>query len=80
MVIDNKTRNKLVALFDGVDYRQIVAERANCHPNTVSNVLYHGNDNPKVELELLVLAQEIQARKDEQDELRKKARAIAKQL
>jgi hypothetical protein len=80
MVIDTKTRTKLIALFEGVDYRQIVADRADCHPNTVANVLHHGTDNPKVELELLVLAQEVQTRKDEEEQIRKKARAIAKQL
>lgn len=80
MVIDNKTRNKLITLFEGVDYRQIVSERAKCHPNTVANVLHHGNDNARVELELLVLAKEVQAKKDEDAQLRKRALAIAKQL
>jgi hypothetical protein len=80
MVIDDKNRKKLQVLFDGVDYRKIVAERAECHPNTVTNVLLKGTDNPKVVLELFILAQEVQHQKDAEDHIRKKAVAIAKQL
>lgn len=80
MVIDEQTREKLLEILEGIDYRKVVAEKTGVHPNTVTNVLKHGSDNPRVALELLVLAQEVQARKDEEKAMRERAAAIAKQL
>jgi hypothetical protein len=82
MAIDSKTREKLLKLFEGSDYRKVVSDRTNpkVHPNTVSNVLNNGTDNTDVELQLLIYAQELKAAKDADAEKRKKARAIAKQL
>lgn len=80
MPIDSKNRKKLVDLLDGVNYRKIVSDRTGCHPNTVTNVLMHGNDNPVVELELLTLAQEQKAKKETEDAIRRKNREIIKQL
>lgn len=77
MDITAKIREKLLALFEGVNYRQIVAERADCHPNTVSNVLLYGHSNAKVALEILKLGREIKAQLEAQQ---KEASAIAKQL
>jgi DNA-binding LacI/PurR family transcriptional regulator len=79
MAIDAKTRKKLMELFTDVDYRKIVADRAGCHPNTVSNVL-NGNDNAAVELELAKLAQEVKSRKQQEQAMRKQSRDIIKQL
>lgn len=77
MIVDAKTRKKLVDILKNVDYRKIVSERVGCHPNTVSNVLLHGNDNKAVELQLFILAKETQEQEElhEQEVLR-----IAKQL
>jgi len=79
MAFDSKTRQKLNELFKGTNYRKVVSERAKVHPNTVTNVL-DGNDNPHVELEILIYAQEIKTQKDADREKRKKARAIERQL
>jgi len=79
-VIDDKTRQKLISILQGVDYRKIVSDRARCHPNTVANVLNNGTANLRVENELLVLAKEVQDAKDAEDALRKNAIAITKQL
>lgn len=77
MAIDRKTRKTLQEILDGVDYRKIVSSRANCHPNTVSNVLLKGNDNDMVELELMILAKEV---KDSKQSIQSRKAAIAKQL
>lgn len=77
MAIDHKTRKKLQEILEGVDYRKVVSERAECHPNTVSNVLLKGNDNSIVELELMILAKEI---KESKQSIESKKAAIAKQL
>lgn len=79
MAIDSKNRNKLIKLFKDVDYRKIVSQRAGCHPNTVTNVL-NGNDNPTVELEILILAQQMMEQKQKEEEIRRKSSAIIKQL
>jgi hypothetical protein len=73
MVIKGKTRERLVQLLKGVNYRVIVSERTGVHPNTVTNVLLNESDNLPVALELLVLGQE-------QTKHLKKAKSIAKQL
>lgn len=77
MLIDDKTRKKLIDLFKGVDYRKIVSERANCHPNTVTNVLMKGTDNITVAKELLKLGRETKAEKSKG---KKQIRSIAAQL
>lgn len=77
MAIDRKTRKTIKEILDGVDYRKIVSQRAECHPNTVSNVLLKGNDNDIVELQLMILAKEI---KEGKDSVAKRKHAIAKQL
>lgn len=77
MAIDHKTRKKLQEILEGVDYRKVVSERAECHPNTVSNVLLKGNDNDIVELQLMILAKEI---KESKQSIESKKAAIAKQL
>jgi hypothetical protein len=77
MEITAKIREKLLALFEGVNYRQIISERVGCHPNTVSNVLLKGHKNYKVALALLNLGKEL---KEEQSEEKQQALAIAKQL
>lgn len=77
MIADGKIRKKLIDILKGVDYRKIVSERAGCHPNTVSNVLLNGNDNEAVELEIFILAKEIQ---DKRESRAKTIRDIAKQL
>jgi hypothetical protein len=61
MRINAKTKSKLTKLFENVNYRAIVAKRANCHPNTVSNVLLHGHDNLKVAKHLIKLGREVKA-------------------
>ena len=77
MEITPKIRAKLLLLFEGVNYRQIVAERAGCHPNTVSNVLHNGHSNADVALHLLQLGQEI---KQKQEADKAQVIALAKQL
>lgn len=77
MVITDKMREKLLALFEGENYRQIVAERTGVHPNTVSNVLLYGHRNLKVAVALLELGKEL---KEKQGEEKRKALSIAKQL
>lgn len=77
MALALKTRKNLQAILKGVDYRKIVSDRVKCHPNTVSNVLLNGNDNPLVELELMILAQEV---KQSKDDIEKRKARIAKQL
>lgn len=77
MAIDRKTRKTIKEILDGVDYRKIVSQRAECHPNTVSNVLLKGNDNDTVELQLMILAKEI---KEAKNSVAKRKGAIAKQL
>lgn len=79
MIITKEIRRKLRPLLPS-NYRQIVAERCGCHPNTVSNALNHGADNPQVVLALLELAQETSVQREEENEVREKARAIASQL
>jgi hypothetical protein len=76
MIKDDKIRKKLIALLPS-NYRQIVADRVGCHPNTVYNVLHHENDNPQVEAELFTLAKE---EKDKRNEHEGKIASIAKQL
>jgi hypothetical protein len=80
MVIDSKTRENLRFLLDGVNYRQIVAEKVGCHPNTVGNVLNNGHDNLAVAVALLELAQEQKATKEKEQEQKQKAEAIMKQI
>jgi hypothetical protein len=80
MAINDKTRIKLIDIFKGIDYKQIVSEKAGCHPNTVSNVLLKGTDNPKVELEIMILAQSVAEKKKAENAMRKKAKQIAAQL
>jgi hypothetical protein len=77
MEITAEMRKKLLSLFEGVNYRQIVSEREDCHPNTVSNVLLYGKKNSKVALALLNLGTEL---KKKQGEEKQQALAIAKQL
>jgi hypothetical protein len=79
-VIDDKTRQKLLRILKGIDYRKIVSERARCHPNTVANVLNNGTANLEVETALLELAKEVQESISAQEQLRKKAIQITKQL
>jgi hypothetical protein len=79
-VITDKVREKLIELFQGVDYRKIVSERVGCHPNTVGNVLNNGNSNLKVETALLELAKEVKDSQPSEEEQLKKARQIIKQL
>ena len=76
MIKDHKIRQKLIDLLP-TNYRQIVAERAQCHPNTVYNVLQNQHDNKRVELEIFALAKET---KDAQVHTDKQIAAIAKQL
>jgi hypothetical protein len=81
--MDEKTRKKLIVLLKGTNYRKVVSERADCHPNTVTNVLNNSDPqlpNDKVELELLIFAKEVADQKQQQAANRKKALAIAKQL
>lgn len=81
--MDDKTRQKLIALLKGTNYRKVVSARAKCHPNTVSNVLFNQDPqvpNESVETELLIFAAEVQNTKKVNPERRKKALAIAKQL
>lgn len=73
MAIDSKTREKLATILYGINYRQIIAEKIGCHPNTVANVLYGRVNNRRVELELLILAKETKEQAEQAD-------AIAKQL
>lgn len=73
MEITAKIREKLRRRFKGVNYREIVADRAKCHPNTVSNVLLRGHRNSTVAHELIKLGKELK----EQEE---SALAFAKQL
>jgi intracellular sulfur oxidation DsrE/DsrF family protein len=80
MAIDSKTKQKLNKLFEGTDYRKVVSERAGVHPNTVTNVINNGTDNPGVELEILIYAQEIKSQKAEDEKKRQKSRALAQQL
>lgn len=80
MVITAKIKEKLLVIFKGVDYRQIVSTRVGCHPNTVSNVLLNEHDNLKVATALLELAQELKPKKEDDEKMQSKARAIAKQL
>lgn len=80
MIIDDKTRKKLISLFEGVDYRKIVAERADCHPNTVTNVLMKGTGNIKVANELVKLGRELKVEKQNANKLEKQTRFIASQL
>ena len=84
MMIDDKTRKKLIRILKGTEYRKVVSERADCHPSTVSNLLRVAPNvttekSERVELELLVFAKEV-LEKREASEKRKKARRITKQL
>ncbi|HYG00838.1 MAG TPA: hypothetical protein VD927_00275 [Chryseosolibacter sp.] len=79
MAFDSKTRETLLKLFKGTSYRKIISERAKVHPNTVANVL-NGNDNPAVELEILIYAQEIQPAKEQEERKRIEAQKILKRL
>jgi hypothetical protein len=79
MIITKEIRKKLRPLLP-VNYRKIVADRCDCHPNTVSNVLFNGTDNPEVALALLELGRENIPDKEHEHETRKKAAQIAKQL
>lgn len=77
MEITAKIREKLLALFEEINYRQIVAERTGVHPNTVANVLYNRTQNTSVATALLELGKEV---KDKQEAEKQKALQIAKQL
>lgn len=84
MMIDDKTRKKLLDILRGSEYRKIVSARARCHPNTVGLLLRKKpkvitEKTERVELELLVYAKEVLEQKDSANRL-KKARAITKQL
>lgn len=72
MIKDDKIRQKLVELLP-TNYRQVIAERVGCHPNTVYNVLHLEKENHRVEDELFALA------KEEKDR-RAAIASIAKQL
>lgn len=78
-VINLETRKKLIELLPA-NYRNTIAERVKCHPNTVYNVLMNGTDNPVVVLELMLLAKENKEAKLKEITMRKKALAIMKQL
>jgi hypothetical protein len=80
MTIDSKTRENLLSLLDGVNYRQIIAEQIGCHPNTVGNVLHNGHDNLPVAVALLELAQQQKAAKEKEREQKQKAEVIMKQI
>lgn len=82
MIIDAKARKKLIEILKGTDYRKVVSERAECHPNTVSNTLLNpaAHPNEKVEIELLIFAKEVEERRNKSADRRQQAKAIAKQL
>jgi hypothetical protein len=75
--ITDKIRAKLLALFDGVNYRQIVAERTGVHENTVGNVMLRGHSNLKVVIALLELGKEMKELKQAEAE---KVSVLTKQL
>lgn len=76
MVIRDKIRQKVLKYLPD-NYRQIVAQRVGCHPNTVANVLHHGHNNLDVAHALLQLAQE---EKEKNAKKASDAKAIAEQL
>lgn len=79
MVITDKIRKKLTSLLPP-NYRQIIAEREGCHPNTVYNVLHNGSDNLDVALALLELGQEQKSKSQDREKKKQTAQSIAEQL
>jgi len=55
MVIDNKMRSKLQEFLPN-NYRLVVSQQVQCHPNTVYNVLHNAHHNPAVAKALFDLA------------------------
>jgi hypothetical protein len=76
MAITKEVRKKLLRLLPN-NYRQILAEKLEVHPQTIGNTLYGRTNNLLVEVALFQLAKETQ---DHRDKEKQEKERIAQQL
>jgi hypothetical protein len=76
MAITKEVRRKLLRLLPK-NYRLILSQKLEVHPQTIGNTLYGRTNNVTVEIALLHLAKETQEHRDKE---RKEADRLADQL